>query len=295
MNNIKVYKNSTNIPEYQSLLENFFNGISQIENDAHLVDSILYSECDIAVFFGSWKNRPKRKHHVLKMDIIKKHQGPKIIIETPLLFRTLENSHSFYRIGIDHFLADLGDFKNKNSSSSRYEYLVKNYGLSPKDWRKTGDNIIVALQLPGDASLRGQDIHIWAFETVLELQKYTDRPIIIRPHPLDKKFNYSTYTKFSNVTIRDLGDAGKTNDLENSWATVTYSSGYGVDSILNGIPTIACDPGNFAFDLMKNNTLSKIEDLELPDKTQWLYDIAYTTWHISEMSSGLPWKHLHDL
>lgn len=292
---INIFRNSAKFPEHQQVLTRFYNGVKIYSDNVIINNGFLYQPCDIAVFFGSWKNRPKRAHHVLKMDIMNKHLGDKIIIETPLLFRTLVDTHSFYRIGLNHFLADEGDFKNKNSSSTRYNYLREKYDFSVKDWRTTGENIILALQLPGDASLRGLDIHKWAEETLVEIQKYTDRKIIIRPHPLDRTFMKGSYIKYPNVIVRDLISSKENNDLSNAWCTVTYTSGYAIDSIIGGVPTIACDTGNFAYELMKNNTFDRIESLEYPDRTQWFYDMAYTTWHLDEIEQGLPWKHLMEV
>ena len=50
-----------------------------------------YIECEIAVIFGSGKKIPKKKwklmlaHHFLKNDIVDKHEGKLIVIETPLI------------------------------------------------------------------------------------------------------------------------------------------------------------------------------------------------------------------
>ena len=68
-----------------------------------------YKECDIAVIFGSWKKAPKKKwklmlqHHFTKNDIVENHRGkPLIVIETPLLSRTISDIHDNYRVGLNH-------------------------------------------------------------------------------------------------------------------------------------------------------------------------------------------------
>jgi hypothetical protein len=38
--------------------------------------------------------------------------------------------------------------------------------------------------------------------------------------------------------------------------------------------------------------LVKIESPEMPDRDQWLSDLAYCQWTPAEMRSGVVWKHL---
>ena len=83
---VKVFLKSANQPNHKRALECFFEGLSTGSSiQQELSEETVYSECDVAVFFGSWKNRPKREHHRLKLSIVENHKKDFIMLETPLL------------------------------------------------------------------------------------------------------------------------------------------------------------------------------------------------------------------
>jgi hypothetical protein len=59
---------------------------------------------------------------------------------------------------------------------------------------------------------------------------------------------------------------------------------------MQGIPVFV-GPDSLAYDV-GNTDLTKINSPSMPDRTQWLNDIAYTEWTIEEISQGLPIKRL---
>ena len=79
--------------------------------------------------------------------------------------------------------------------------------------------------------------------------------------------------------------------LPSCYATVSFNSNGGVESVLAGIPTVCQDKGSMAWDVAEKN-LGNIEQISLPDRTQWAYNLAYTQWTTKEMEQGLPQIHL---
>ena len=57
-----------------------------------------------------------------------------------------------------------------------------------------------------------------------------------------------------------------------------------------GVPVFV-GPDSLAYDV-GNSNLAKINNPSMPDRTQWLNDIAYTEWTIEEISTGFPIKRL---
>ena len=79
--------------------------------------------------------------------------------------------------------------------------------------------------------------------------------------------------------------------LKNTWCTVTYTSGTGIDAVLHGVPNIACNSGSMVFDVSSKN----LEDVENPykgDKEIWTNKIAHCQWSIEEFESGECWDHV---
>ena len=75
-------------------------------------------------------------------------------------------------------------------------------------------------------------------------------------------------------------------------STPTYSSGFGIDSVIRGVPTIAMDTGSFAYSL-GNNKISQIENLvRSNDREQWLNKLSYAQWSRKEIKDGRAWAHI---
>ncbi len=295
---VGIFLASANHPHYEIMLKSFASGVQAHGDKVFVETTPNYRECDVAVIFGSWKDRAVR-HHKAKNLIIEKHyrqaKKPFLVMETPLLGRKIEVEYQWYRIGINHYLNNLGDFNNRNMDGNRWELLRNVLGLTVVPYRAEGDHITVALQLPGDASLLGTDITEWAVDTVAELRKYTNRPIRIRPHKLVREYRMDLINtcleQHKDVYYYSPEESMQRDDLVNCWATVSYTSGYSVDSLLAGIPTFAMHQGNLTYEVA-NHSLSQIEAPQMLDRTQWLNNLAYAQWSIPEMQQGLPWAHL---
>ena len=157
------------------------------------------------------------------------------------------------------------------------------------------------MQKVGDASLRGQDIFTWTEDTVRTLRQHTQRKIIVRPHPLYRKKNRhleckESVTEYPNVVWQetDLTQDGFVpiqQQLDNAWCTVTYTSGSGIDAVLQGVPNIACDSGSMVYDV-SSKELSEVEHPYTGDKTEWANKIAHCQWSIEEFESGECWAHV---
>lgn len=78
-----------------------------------------------------------------------------------------------------------------------------------------------------------------------------------------------------------------------AWADVAIgkSSTALVQAALAGVPLICLDPQNVARPVASH---SFTEPLFRRDRRQWCYDLAYTQWHVDEITSGMAWKHLMD-
>ena len=206
-----IYINSTPKPHEQDLLNEFADSVG-----LDVTHSQKYEPSDVAVIMGSWKkvkkNRvhlDKQSHHVLKNDIVDNHRGKLIIFETPLLNRKLIEEHDSYRVGLNHYMRGLSDFKNKNSKPDRFNSM----GIDIKGWRNQGDHVLVIGQNWNDASLFGISLELWIINTVRMLLKNTDRKIVVRDHPqnkgllkdiVDDKFDYTKQVIYdTNIDIKD--------------------------------------------------------------------------------------------
>ena len=286
-----IYINSTPKPHEQDLLNEFADSVG-----LDVTHSKKYEPSDVAVIFGSWKKVNKKRahieklsHHVLKNDVVNNHRGKLIIFETPLLNRKIIQEHDSYRVGLNHYMRGLSDFKNKNSKPDRFNSM----GIDIKGWRNRGDHVLVIGQNWNDASLFGISLELWIINTVRMLLKNTDRKIVVRDHPenkgllkdvVDDKFGYTKQVIYD--TNNDIKDS-----LINAHCTVSYTSGSSIDSALAGVPVITCSEYNFLWPI-SSHSLEDVENPKLGERDQLFYDLAWTQWSTDDIRNGKPWQHL---
>jgi len=259
-----------------------------------------YTGCDVAVMLGSWKPDRTNIHHTVRSDIAKK-SNCFICIETPLLGRLVNAENKYHRVGINGFLnRDAVFIEDRNYSDDRFKKLRIPY----EGWKKSrGDKIVIALQLAGDASMRHNDVNEWCIDTVDKIRMYSDRPIEIRTHPAisdkgmgnhDQLVRHFAFGDYKRVTFVNGKNVSWEKQINTAHCVVAYTSGLSIDAVIHGIPVVACDEGNFAWNVCER----RIESVENPGMAreenvqQWLNNLAYCQWTPNEMETGECWSHL---
>jgi len=149
----------------------------------------------------------------------------------------------------------------------------------PIENRKQGKHIL--LVTPSEKPCKFYHINKkeWLENTISQIKKYTDRPIIIR----DKAPRPQRIIK----TIFD--------DLINCHALVTYQSIAAIESVLYGVPAFTLAPT--AADPVCDKDLSLIETPTVQDKDKiykWACHLAYGQFHINELKDGTAYRILMD-
>jgi hypothetical protein len=254
------------------------------------------------VIFGSYKKERGRSAQKGKGKIIESGM-PYIQLETQLIGRNIHTPFlSEFRVGVNGFLWDDAKWGFEHIVTDRSKKVFGRNGYdSDVAWRQSGDYILVCMQKVGDASLRGKDIFQWTRETVREIRNHTHRKIIIRPHPLYRKSGAHKVLKDEMLAIADVhwqeSDLTKPafvpieDQVAKAWCTVTYSSGTGIDAVINGVPNIACDTGSMVYDV-SSKKLSEVENPFRGDKKEWANKLAHCQWSIEEFESGECWEHV---
>ena len=231
---------------------------------------------------------------------------PFLVKESPV-FRKYQQ---YKRLGWWSYKWTEGEFGNKNAPSDRWNQFQKDTGIVLKDWKSPGDKIIIMGQKEGDSSLVDlynngyRSYYTWVQELVTEIRKYSDRDIVIRPHPRNMKggLKGAHSIKGKNVYVStnltqggNQGGEGLEADFKQAHCVVTYNSLSAVEAIVEGIPTFAMHNGSMAWPIT-HKKLSKIENLDYNiDRTQWCNEVAYTQWTAEEDSNGDSWAHLKPL
>jgi hypothetical protein len=294
---VAVIEDTANYQQFREVLKSFAKGCG-----GDITNSGNTKGYDCAVIFGSYKKERGKPAHQGKGKIIESGI-PYIQLETQLIGRPISTAfHTEFRVGVNGFLWDDAGWGFEHITTDRSKKVFERNGYDPNiNWKTNGDYILLCMQKVGDASLRGQDIFAWTEETVALLRSHTKRKIIVRPHPLYRKKSKqsickNTVTKYFNVhwqetDLEKVGFIPIQEQLEKAWCTVTYTSGSGIDAVLQGVPNIACDSGSMVYDV-SSKEISEVENPYTGDKTEWANKIAHCQWSIEEFESGECWEHV---
>ena len=258
---------------------------------------------------GVIKNNMKDQH-----DFMDKTGKPRIVIEQATFRKNIDfdNPHSYYyKVGLNHFTYNEGIFFNEDSPSDRWLKIQKEQDIEIKPWRQdTYDDskyILFLLQNPIDTSLNplitsGEKYDDWIIKTIKQIKNITSKKIKVRLHPRFQGRFSTTRMIQENVEISNNYDGwNKTNggdslykDLEKAWCCVTFSSNAATEAICEGVPVINLHNSSFSWPV-SYHTLDILTNPVIRcdfDRTQWLYDCAYTQWTMEEINSGVVHKRL---
>ena len=258
---------------------------------------------DAYVIFGSWKDRDQ-PHHNAKRAVVNSGK-PFICIETPIFGRKPVKDHisdDCFRVGVDGFLNNRGAFlpRDFNCDGNRLGMMSERLGVDIKPMRKRNAKapIVLALQLPGDASLEGTNINEWFKSCVDNLDMIS----------LDKICRFPQLPREYDRTILDYASdhgwrfqQGDYRNLQTTFDearyTISYSSGYGTDSLNAGCPAIVDSDASFAYEL-GHRGMKNIHDVYMPQdiyRDQWLMRLAYHQWFMDEFENGTCWTHIRKI
>ena len=181
-------------------------------------------------------------------------------------------------------------------------------GLELKPWRTGGEYILLCAQVPWDSQVQRSDHVEWLAQTIQEIRKHTDRPIVFRGHPKAWR-QANPYHALSKPVLKmvkhsNLACAPTTTfeeDFEGAHAVVTFNSNVATLCNVAGVPVFtgaAClaDPiairgdwtGRMFLEALAIDPLPRVVD----GREQWAYDLAYKQWTVEEFRKALPWMHL---
>ena len=118
--------------------------------------------------------------------------------------------------------------------------------------------------------------------------KYTDRKIVVRPHPR----NPFSVNLPNTVVEQPRQISGSYDDFDINYdyhCVVNYNSGPAVQAAINGTPVI-CNASSLAGEI--SGKFEEIETIQLPDRTDWFLKLCHTEWTTEEIIKGIPLQRL---
>jgi hypothetical protein len=236
-------------------------------------------DADVAVIWSHlWSGRMKYNQAV--WNEFRRNGRDVIILEVGMLRRGIT-----WKMGLN------GVNRRARFGEGRIPNRATQLGLELKPWQQ-GQNIVIAAQRSDSEQWTGlPSANKWLEETVAKIKRFSDRPIVVRPHPRQ------SLAVIPGVTVRNPKPIANTYDsfdfdaeLANAWAVINENSGPGSQATIAGVPAFVGIDSLAA--PVANLDLAEIEKPWMPDRTAWLETIAHTEWTVEEIASGVPIKRL---
>jgi hypothetical protein len=194
--------------------------------------------------------------------------------------------NSVYPVDGEYFLGDTLDYSKSNT-------ILKYHKLELNDWRTNGNHILVLAQKTMSWNMLGKNGLEWVHDVVKRIRKISDRPIVIRLHPGDKKFNDKNKLElirhYGKKHVKVSSNENIKDDLTNAWCAVGYNSTPNCASIIQGVPVYLDDPLNSWARGIGFEDINQIDTPPMPDRTDWLHKIANIHWSNDEVTAGHLW------
>ena len=282
--------------EKPQILNYFCQGVQAVGDIAIAHTGMNVVSCDVALIQGFVHDHGKTSPHLLlrknAINLQKQNDKRSLIVDSNLfLYINKENSLHYLRYSFDGVFPNTGFYFDTDIDPTRWKKISKDLNLELKPWRSQGNHILICLQRNGGWSMNGVDVHQWLDSTITKIRTYSDRHIIVRKHPGDKKITTSLKIRHANVSLSP-DNKSLISDLSNAWATVVYNSSPSVASLLEGVPAFLTDPVPEHSQTygVANTDLSLIENPIINDRQHWVEKLSMCHWKFEELKSGEAWQ-----
>lgn len=240
--------------------------------------------CDVDVIWSVlWSGRMSQNLKIWQN--AKQKKKPVIILEVGGIQR-----NKTWKVGLNGI-----NRKGILTTNKRDVERPKKLGLNLKPWTNDNNEYILVCGQHGKSQQWKEmpEPDDWARSVITKLQKYTQRKILLRPHP---RFPLKDVSKeFSNIEItKPKKDRESLDDFpidfSNVHATINWSSNPGIHSVINGVPAFV-GPDSLSYDV-GNLKLSNIENPRKPNRERWLIEYAHTEYTLDEIEYGIPLYYL---
>ena len=274
-------------PKKFSCLSAFAEGVRRTGHTVHIETQYRYTPSRLAVILG-WVTQDKNTPNILLRQQIVQEQanrGNHTMCIDANCWKYIDTENQFLRYSLGGPFYDQANYANKNSDSYKWSKISSTLNLDLKPWRHKGNHILVCMQRDGGFSMKNLDPIRWLESKLIELRKYTSRTIVIRPHP-GKPQDFSRFIDPTRgITVIDSKAIPLVSSLHKSWAAVFFNSSSAVAAICEGIPIFIDDKSCVAWDVANKN-LADIENPQMFERDQWIWDLAAAHWTDEEAEAG---------
>ena len=292
-----------NNPQKTALLQKFVQGVNAVGDTGILHNGIDIVDSDVGMIQG-WVHQDFRTQHLALRNRVIEHQKLKNKFTATadanlFLYQNKNNPHGYLRYSFNGIFPNTGIYCDNVVDPIRWQKIQKDTGIRLLDKKQKGAWIVIMLQRNGGWSMEGQDVQQWALQTIKKIRQYSDRTIIIRPHPGDKhasQYLMPHKTILKNIPNIKISPQGRPleEDLHKAWAVVNHNSSAIVGPIIQGYHAFVTDPITSQCADVAHTSFEWLENPNDFDRQSWLERISMFHWKFSELEDGSCWRHMRN-
>jgi len=256
------------VPVMNAVLEHLQSLNIQIVKDSMDADAaVIWS----VLWHGRMQDNKKVYEHY-------RAQGrPVIIIEVGALRRGVT-----WKVAVNNITADGYYGHTENLDWDRPRKL----GISLAETAFNRPEILIAAQHQHSLQVADQpSVEAWIYRQIIRIKQFTDRPIVVRPHPRSK---LNTKLLPSDVVFEEPHQLANTYDSFDMHfdchAVVNYNSGPGIQAAISGTRPIV-DRSSLAYPV--SVSYAELEQPYDADRDQWLVETCHTEYTLQEIQRGI--------
>lgn len=256
------------VPVMNAVLETFQRfGVLVQENNMDADAAVIWS----VLWHGRMQDNKQVYEHY-------RAQGkPVVIVEVGALYRNVT-----WKISVNNITADGYYGHKENLDWDR----PKKLGVSLAVSAFNRPEIIIAAQHQNSLQVADQpSMEAWIYRQIIRLKQFTDRPIVVRPHPRSK---LDIKLLPSDIVFEEphyLANTYDSFDMHfDCHAVINYNSGPGIQAAISGTRPIV-DTSSLAYPV--SVSYAELEQPYLIDRARWLVEICHTEYTLQEIQQGI--------
>jgi len=276
----------------QQCLESFATGVANCGGQVRLEHDYVYTPSRLAVMLGWATTNTGGRNIALRKEIISEQhrRGLDTMCIDASCFKYQDQSGTYLRYSLGGPFYDRAEYANRNSDSTKWQEIQNRLHIQLKPDQSRDGYILIGMQRDGGFSMKTLSPLLWLERKIQEIRKYTNRAIVVRPHP--GKFDMREFAQFHNklnVRVIDPTQSTLLENLQQAHSSVFFNSSASVAAVLEGVPVFVDDASAVTWSVA-HHTISQIESSRVFEREQWLWDLATAHWSDADAQAGRIWQ-----
>ena len=274
-------------------LESFATGVANSGGRVRVERDYVYTPSRLAVMLGWATTNTGGQNITLRKQIIaeQRRRGLQTMCIDASCWKYLDDGGRYLRYSLDGPFYDCAEYANHNSDSTKWDEIQQalHIELKPQQTNPQG-HILICMQRDGGFAMKTLNPLDWLSQKIKQIRQYSQRTILIRPHPGDyRSDDFAYYYGLAGIQLVDPMTTRLEDNLTDAHAAVFFNSSASVAAVCAGVSVFVDDVSCVAW-AVANRDISQIESPATFEREQWLYDLAAAHWSDADSQAGRIWQ-----